>query len=101
VPLYVTEFGWTTSPPGALNYAPARVRPRYIESTMAELGHLDCGIATAVLYTWVTPERNPADLEDWYGIHGLDGAPTAASAAFAGGLRAAKSRAPTLRLCGR
>jgi hypothetical protein len=101
VPLYVTEFGWTSSPPGALNYAPATVRPRYIESTLAELGHLDCGIASAVLYTWVTPEQNPGDLEDWYGIHSPDGAPTAASAAFASGLRAARSRAPTLRLCGR
>ena len=27
VPLYVTEFGWTTHPPGALDYAPGRAAP--------------------------------------------------------------------------
>lgn len=100
VPLYVTEFGWTTSPPGALNYAPATVRPHYIATTLAELGHLDCGIATAVLYTWVTPEQDPSNLEDWYGIRRPDGGPTAASAAFVRGLHGAESGARTVRLCG-
>jgi hypothetical protein len=99
VPLYVTEFGWSTEPRGTLNYAPAAVRPRYIATTMGDLGHLDCGIAAAVLYTWVTPEQNPTDREDWYGIHGPAGAPTAASAAFARGVHVAQARAPTIHLC--
>ena len=101
VPLYVTEFGWTTSPPGALNYAPATVRPGYIATTLDALGHLDCAVATVVLYTWVTPEQNPANLEDWYGLRGPDGAPTAASAAFARGIHDAQSRGRTLSLCSR
>jgi hypothetical protein len=99
VPLYATEFGWTTEPAGTLNYVPAALRPRYIATTMADLGHLDCGIAAAVLYTWVTPEQNPGDREDWYGIHDPAGAATAASAAFARGVHGAQSRAPTIRLC--
>ena len=100
VPLYVTEFGWATSPPGTLNYAPADVRPRYIATTMGQLGHLDCGVAAATLYTWVTPQQDPANREDWYGIYSPAGTPTPASEAFARGIRAAQSRVPTIPLCG-
>jgi hypothetical protein len=91
VPLFVTEFGWTTQPAGAVDHAPAARRPGYITTTLGELGHLRCGLAAAVLYTWVTPERNPADGQDWYGIaNPVDpSAPTADTAAFSAGLRAA------------
>jgi hypothetical protein len=89
VPLYVTEFGWTTAPPGALDYVAAARRPSEIESTLAELGRLSCGVAAVLLYTWVSPDRHPADSQDWYGIARPAGGPTASTAAFAAGLRAA------------
>ncbi|HWE07821.1 MAG TPA: hypothetical protein VG325_00620 [Solirubrobacteraceae bacterium] len=89
VPLYVTEFGWTTEPPGALDYAPAARRDRYITSTLGALGHLGCGVAASLLYTWVTPERRISNSQSWYGIAEPDGGSTAATAAFAAGLRAA------------
>ena len=90
VPLYVTEFGWTTDPPSAPDYAPAARRPDYITTTLTALGHLDCGLAATLLYTWVTPERNPADSQDWYGIADPNGTdPTPDTAAFSAGLRAA------------
>jgi hypothetical protein len=89
VPLYVTEFGWTTDPPGALDYVAAGRRPAEIESTLAALGRVGCGVAAALLYTWVTPQRNPADSQDWYGIAQPAGGATAATAAFTTGLRAA------------
>jgi hypothetical protein len=89
VPLYVNEVGWTTSPPGALDYVEAARRPAWIKRTLATLGRLDCGVAAAVLYTWVTPQRHPADSQDWFGIHGPDGAATPSTSAFAAGLRAA------------
>ncbi len=105
VPLYVTEFGWTVSPPGAPDYAPAARRPGDIQSTLTALGHSDCGLAAVLLYTWVTPERDPGDSGDWYGIHAV-GVPgdtvagdAAASAAFAAGLRAARAPAPTRAIC--
>jgi hypothetical protein len=95
VPLYVTEFGWTTSPPGALDYVAAARRPTWITRTLTALGHLQCGLAATVLYTWVTPEVTPADSQDWYGI-AAPGTPgtaatgaTAAVVAFGAGLRAA------------
>ena len=100
VPLYVTEFGWTTLPPHAQKWAPERLRPRFIETSLATLGHSDCGIAAVLLYTWLTPERDPTNLEDWFGIHPLTGASNADTAAFAAGLREATQPAPTISVCG-
>ena len=100
VPLYATEFGWTTDPPGALEYAPERARPGYIESTVSSLGHLNCGLAAAVLYTWVTPERARLNPEDWYGInHPSGSAQSPDVAAFTAGLRAARSSRAPIALC--
>lgn len=99
VPLYVTEFGWTTRPPGALDYVPERLRREYISRTMAALGHLDCGVAAAILYTWVTPRRDPADKEDWYGIHPPDGGTSPDTVAFTAGLRDATAAGSPHRLC--
>jgi hypothetical protein len=99
VPLYITEFGWTTSPPGALDYLPAGLRPTYIENTLAALGHADCGLSAVLLYAWVTPQRNPADPQDWFGIHPPSGAPSPDASAFAHGLAAARSPGPVVRLC--
>lgn len=99
VPLYVTEFGWTTSPAGALDYVPARLRPSYIERTLSSLGHTGCGLAAVFLYAWLTPERNPRDPEDWFGIHPPSGASTPDSEAFARGLAAAAAAGPGRDLC--
>ena len=99
VPLYVTEFGWTTHPPGALDWAPPGLRPAYIARTFAALGHLDCGVSDALLYAWVTPERNPANPQDWFGISPPGGGSTPDTVAFAEGLRAASSPAATIALC--
>ena len=99
VPMYVTEFGWTTEPAGALDWAPARARPGYISATLAALGHTDCGIAAAILYTWVTPERDPANAQDWFGIEPPDGGGGSDVTAFAAGLAKASAPAPAVKLC--
>jgi hypothetical protein len=100
VPLYVTEFGWTTHPEGALDFLPASARPSAIEQTMGDLGHLDCGVVAALLYTWVTPERDPADKEDWFGIHPPDGGSSPDTVAFARGLARASEPGARINLCG-
>jgi hypothetical protein len=100
VPLYVTEFGWVIHPRGALGYVPAQRRPGYIRTSLAALGHLDCGIAAVILYTWITPERNLTDREDWFGIQPPDGRPGPDRLAFVDGLRAAQAPAPTFAVCG-
>jgi hypothetical protein len=100
VPLYVTELGWTTRPPGALDYLPERLRPGYIERTIADLGHAGCGVAATILYTWLTPERDPANPQDWFGIHPPDGGSSPDTEAFAAGIRMATSHGPAIPLCG-
>jgi hypothetical protein len=99
VPLYVTEVGWSTSPPGDPKWAPERLRPAYIERTFATFGHTDCGIAAAILYSWMTPERAPTIVDDWFGISPPTGGSTADTEAFAAGLRAAGQAAGTINLC--
>jgi hypothetical protein len=99
VPLYVTEFGWTTQPRGTVDYAPESARPGYLLATLGALGHLDCGVAGALLYTWVSPESDPNNGQDWYGINNPDGATTPDVAAFTAGLKAAAAPRPTIRLC--
>lgn len=99
VPLYVTEFGWTTMPVGAMHWLPERRRRRYITQTLSRLGHTDCGVAAAVLYTWVTPQADRANLEDWFGIHPPTGASSPDTQAFAAGLRDAASTGRPLTPC--
>jgi hypothetical protein len=96
VPLYVTEFGWSTQPPGLVGYTPAARRPAQIASVLTTLGHLQCGLAATLLYTWVTPQRNAADAQDWYGIANPSdpAVGTPDTAAFAAGLRAAAAAGP-------
>jgi hypothetical protein len=89
VPLYVTEFGWTTHPTGALDWAPERLRPGYISSTIAALGQPGCGVAATVLYTWITPQLHLGNPQDWYGIHPPSGDSTRDTEALAAGLRGA------------
>lgn len=90
VALYVTEFGWTTSPRGALDWAPDRLRPGYIQATLEALARSGCGLAAATLYTWFSPRRDPADSEQWFGISGS----LSDVSAFADGLRAARHVRP-------
>ncbi len=91
VPLYVTEFGWTTSPPGALDYLPEPLRPGYIEQTVMALGSSGCNIAATVLYTWFQSQGDPRNSGNWFGISppGAGGSPDVT--AFATGLRNARA----------
>jgi hypothetical protein len=99
VPLYVTEFGWTTRPAGTLHVTPAALRPGYIARTIDAAGHAGCGIAALLLYTWITPERDPRDSQDWFGIQPPSGRSGADVAAFAQGLRAAHGPGPRAVSC--
>src|SRR5260370_39765172 len=95
LPLYVTEVWCSTSPLGALHCARAAVRPGYIVTTLGDLAHTDCGVAAALLYTWITPGRDRFNGEDWFGISGS----TADVDALAAAVAAAARPAPTLHVC--
>ena len=99
VPLYVTEFGWTTHRSGAHDWAPEQLRPGYISHTLATLGHTDCGIAGVLLYAWATPERDPGNAQDWFGVSPPGAGASPDSAAFTLGLLAAGAPGPTIPLC--
>ena len=99
VPLYATEFGWPTLPLHSQDWAPERLRPRYIRRTVAALGHTNCGVAMTILYTWVTPEHDPADREDWFGIHSPAGTDTPDVQALTVGLRDAAATGPAVDAC--
>jgi len=99
VPLYVTEVGWTTNPAKSFAWASTQLRPDYIEQTLAQLGHSDCGVSAVLLYTWTTLEQNPGNPEDWYGISPPGGGGGADETAFATGLRRADQPGPVLPVC--
>jgi hypothetical protein len=95
VPLYATEFGWTTQFPGVQDYVPETERPGYVLRTLAELGRRRCGLAAALLYTWYSPEQSPGEAQQWYGINGVSGNPTADTAAFAAAIRVSRDGPPS------
>ena len=64
---------------------PRRAAARLPRDTLRALGHIDCGVAMTIVYTWVTPEKKPTDGEDWFGIHSPSGAATVDSRAFTAG----------------
>ena len=99
IAIYITAFGWTTGPAGTFSYLPARLRPRYIAATITALGHTNCQIAAVILDTWVTPQRDPRDGDDWFGVESPTGGPSPAAAAFKTGLRAGQRPQPQLNVC--
>jgi hypothetical protein len=96
-PLYATEFGWTTRPPGALDYLPARLRPHYIERTLQALASSGCNVATTILYTWYSPQSDPHNSQYWYGISPPGARGSLDVTAFSAGLRAAQRQAQARR----
>jgi hypothetical protein len=99
VPLYVTEVGWATNPRGASNWLPADRRPSVIAATVADLGRINCGVAATLVYTWVTPERNPNDREDWFGINPPRGGASSDASALEVGIRRALATEARIHVC--
>jgi hypothetical protein len=95
VGLYVTEFGWTTEPAGALQWAPPSVRPGYIEDTLTTLAGTGCGIDAVTMYTWTTPDQEPRNPQQWFGISPPGAGGGADVRAFAIGLAAARGASVT------
>lgn len=102
VPIYLTEFGWAAPPSRNLrDRLLKRARPRYIAATVSGLGRSNCGLAAIVLFSWVTEERDPAQLDQWYGIDSpLPGAgSTPETRAFTDAVRVGSAPGPRTELC--
>ena len=102
VPLYVTEYGWATQPPGGRTYATAAERGPFISAVAQTLLRSDCQVKMVIFYAWTTAQGSPASADQWYGVASPDGTPNSGTAAVAAAARAlaAPAGAP-VRLCGR
>jgi hypothetical protein len=103
VPIYVTEVGWPTH--GAAEGAgglPESTRAGDLALLADTLPRSDCGVNGLVVYTWVTPEDDPGDAADWFGIADKHGGATVSSRAYGDAIQRNVSRPPgsTLPICG-
>lgn len=112
-PISITEVGWPTDgqPAGDFVITDAE-RTTRLYALATALPYSDCGIDRFVPHTWVTPEVDPFDPQDWFGLLHPNGAPTASAIAYARAIgrvlrdgRPATPNVPhpvfALRLCGR
>jgi hypothetical protein len=69
VPMSANEFGWPirgVSP--QLPPVPEAKRARYLPSAITSLARSNCGLVAVAPHTWVTEQRNPTAIVDWYGL---------------------------------
>jgi hypothetical protein len=85
VPIHLTEVGWPTSGTGDGSeiVVGEQTRAAALEATIDALARSDCGVELITPYTWTTPEKDPSDMGDWYGLRHPDGSATPSSDAFA------------------
>lgn len=117
-PLDVTEFGWPSisraatqrglRPPSKSNGPPFISDPQRasrVATITRTLARSDCGVERILPDTWVTRERNPDNPEDWFGLVGAGGVPSATAIAYRNTLglllRSAAPAHAANRLCGR
>jgi hypothetical protein len=77
----VTEVGWprpNESPTAAFSL-PDETRAGAVALAVDALRASDCGVSAVQLFTWTSPERDPLEQEDWFGLVHPDGSPTAAT----------------------
>jgi hypothetical protein len=88
VPLYVTEYGWSSRPilspafsPSAQSpsYAPASIRPRFIVQAARDVLSSGCNVRMAIFYAWLTQQSTPASPYQWFGVAAPNGAATPAT----------------------
>ncbi|HET8672875.1 MAG TPA: hypothetical protein VFL87_04505 [Thermoleophilaceae bacterium] len=82
VPIAISELGYTTKA------APSAVtddqRGSELTTLTQELPRSGCDIYDFLPYAWESPEQNPNDPEQWFGIWNHDGTPKPSGQQFAG-----------------
>lgn len=107
-PLVTNEWGWyTRGQPGEVGPVSEAQRAADFDYVANRMSRTDCGVAGTAPYTWLTPEVNPTNKEDWFGVASAAAAGPYPSALAYGGqialfLGRAEEPPPTdvLRLCG-
>lgn len=67
-PFAVNEWGWVTNGRRQKVRLSESERARQIARFAGKIWRTDCDVSRATLHTWATPQRNPDDPEDWWGI---------------------------------
>lgn len=73
-PIDVTEVGWQTQPPSARYLATPEQRARRLVAAAGLLARPALRVGAFLPYAWTTPEADPAQGDDWYGLAPRDGA---------------------------
>ncbi len=66
--LSVNELGWPTAGVGSFANVPEATRATWIRDMTEAIATSDCGVLSFAPHTWVTPEADPNDQEDWFGM---------------------------------
>jgi hypothetical protein len=92
-PLFITEVGWSTAGPTAIDEAR---RAGYVAKLADLMAHSGCGVAQMLVHDWST-RRVGTDREDFFGLYtyGLSPQPLATGAAYAAAVRNLASTAPS------
>lgn len=91
VPMDVDEVGWSTVATPTLPPTPESTRSRYIQDVVEGIAQARERLNILALspYAWTTPQLNPAQPNDWYGMADpVTGAPYPSGKAFASTVRA-------------
>jgi hypothetical protein len=85
LPVYINEVGWMTSgAPGVPLVMPDSMRASNMTDLVPRIASAreSRHIVALLPYTFWTPEQNPGDGEDWYGLWHADGTATLAGDAY-------------------
>jgi hypothetical protein len=98
IPLDITEIGWSTV------QVPEQTRARWLAALARDLPGSGCRVDVVLPHTWLTPESNRANPEDWFGIANQDGSSKPSGRAYLAAVRSVETRAgrrrpSQLRLC--
>lgn len=92
IPLSVNEVGWhTAGPPNSGSVAEPQ-RAGLLSALTAVVATSACNVVDFAPHTWITPEANPIDAEDWFGLADpLRGDPYLATRGYAAAVASTRS----------
>jgi hypothetical protein len=85
IPIELTEVGWT------ITKTPEPERAAALATLARELPGSDCNVTSLVPHTWIGPESDPGNPEDWFGIYNRDGTSKPSGEAYLAAVRAVRA----------